>query len=214
VWAATLVALCVALVLGGPIAAARADGDPASDVLVAAPPLFLSADSGATITEESALVRQLREAARRGHRLRVAIISTRSDLGSVTALWGQPETYAEFLGRELSLQYRGQLLVVMPAGFAVSRAGTPLRTALTGLAPRHGELLTATEQAIQRLTGVAPATVRAVAVAATPSPASGDGWWATTAVALALVVAAWTASLRRRPPRPLAPAVVRRARGH
>jgi len=196
-----LAALAVisAVVLGGSASIARADGDPASDVLVAAPPLFISAQSGATYAEKVELERQLRLAMGRGAPLRVAVIATRSDLGSVTALWGRPQAYAQFLGRELSLDYRGRLLVVMPDGFGVVRDGAPTRSPLNGLAPRRGELVTATEQAIARLTGVAAPGSSPVMVAGVPSRVAGIGWWAATAAAVAAVSLAWAASVRRKP---------------
>jgi hypothetical protein len=190
-------ALGITLVPGG----ARADGDPASDVLVAAPPLFLTQASGATFTDKQTLEHQLDTAARRGRPLRVAVIAARSDLGSVTALWAHPQLYAEFLGRELSLTYHGELLVVMPAGFGVTDNGAGRRTALAGLAPRSGQLVDATEQAIQRLTDAGPAQVSATAPAPAPSRIGGAGWWLATGAAGLLLIAAWAASLRRRPPR-------------
>ncbi|HTU28341.1 MAG TPA: hypothetical protein VMF07_03095 [Solirubrobacteraceae bacterium] len=197
--AVVVIATACAAVLGGPVCAARADGDPASDVLVAAPPLFLSFDSGATYAQKVALQRQLRHAAANGAPLRVAVIATRSDLGSLTALWGQPQEYAIVLGRELSLDYHGKLLVVMPDGFGLTRDGAPIRSPLSGLAPRRGLLITATEQAVRRLTGVTAPGASPAAVGAVPSRTAGAGWWVTTAAALVAIALAWTASLRRRP---------------
>ena len=197
--ALTLAFATIAGVVG--ITPARADGDPASDVLVAAPPAFLGDDSGATYAAKQTIVQQIRRAARHGHPLRVAVIASRTDLGSVGALWGHPEGYAEFLGRELSLDYHGQLLVVMPAGFGVVRDGLAQRTTLTGVAPRSGHLIRATEQAIARLTGVAAGAAVPAAGPGVPSPASGLGWWIATGLGLALIAGAWTASLRARPPR-------------
>ncbi len=197
--AGLLGALGLLLVCLAAAPAARADGDPASDVLVAAPPLFLSLDSGATYGQKLALERQLRLAAARGRTLRVAVIATRADLGSVTALWGHPQAYAGFLGRELSLDYRGSLLVVMPGGFGLVRDGTRESSPLSRLAPRGGELVTATEQAIARLTGARARNAFPAAVAAVPSRASGIGWWAMTAAAVTAIALAWAASLRRRP---------------
>ena len=55
--------------------------------------------------------------------MRVALIAFPADLGSITALWGQPQRYAEFLGQELSLVYHGRLLIVMPGGLGVYHAG-------------------------------------------------------------------------------------------
>lgn len=129
------------------------------------------------------------------------MIATRSDLGSIGALWRQPQLYAEFLGRELSLVYHGEVLVVMPDGFGVSRDGTGIRTPLTGLAPRQGELPAATTQAIARLTGVAAVRSAPVAVVPAGSATSGLGWWLPTGLGLLLIAALWTASLRRSPVR-------------
>jgi hypothetical protein len=195
---ATLLCLALALLLAP--GTAGADGDPASDVLVSASPLFLTQSSGATLADKQALIRQLQAAKRDGRPLRLAVIATRSDLGSVTALWERPQVYAEFLGRELSLAYRGELLVVMPNGFGVARDGAGVRTALARLAPRSGRLIVAAEQAIQRLSGVTPAHVAATATAPAPSRVGGVGWWLATGLGLALIAAVWAGSLRRRPP--------------
>ena len=53
----------------------------------------------------------------------MAIISSRTDLGAVTGLWRQPRNYARFLGLELSLAYKGRLLVVMPNGIGFNWPG-------------------------------------------------------------------------------------------
>ena len=50
------------------------------------------------------------------------MIASQSDLGSVTALWRQPELYARFLDQELSLAYRGPVLIVMPNGVGLASA--------------------------------------------------------------------------------------------
>lgn len=182
----------------GPVSCAWADGDPASDVLVDSP-AFLATDSGASAQQQAQLHSQLRAAVRRGRPVRVAVIASRSDLGSIGALWHQPQAYSQFLGRELSLVYHGELLVVMPDGFGVSRDGRGIPSPLQGLAPRRGELATATAQAITRLTGTPAATVTAAAVVATSSPTSGLGWWLATAIGVPLIAAAWLVSLRVAP---------------
>ena len=66
--------------------AARADGDPASDVL-ATQPLFLPQDAGIPTAQQGQLGELLQTAARNGYQIRVALIASRSDLGSVTELW-------------------------------------------------------------------------------------------------------------------------------
>lgn len=114
-------------VLMGSAASAAADGDPASDVL-AVQKLFLPADANIPVTQQLQLSALLRDSASKGYPLRVAIVGTESDLGSVTALWRQPETYARFLAKELALVFHGTVLVVMPNGYG---------TALTAPRTRH-----------------------------------------------------------------------------
>jgi hypothetical protein len=99
---------------------ARADGDPASDVL-AAQTVFLPQDGAIPPARQAQLTQLVSSAARAGVSLRVALIATRSDLGSVTALWRRPSAYAQFLGQELSQVFHGTLLVVMPNGVGVAR---------------------------------------------------------------------------------------------
>jgi hypothetical protein len=92
---AALFAALLALVWAWHPAPARADGDPASDVL-ATQALFLPQDAGATPAQRAQLSALLATAARRGYPIAVALVAARGDLGSVTALWRQPETYARF----------------------------------------------------------------------------------------------------------------------
>ncbi|HYB28561.1 MAG TPA: redoxin domain-containing protein [Solirubrobacteraceae bacterium] len=115
-------ALAALLLVVGPAAVARADGDPGSDVLVFQN-LFVGGDAGLTVGQQAALGNLLTAAARHGFPIRVAIIATKDDLGAITALWGQPRSYARFLGIELSLAYKQRLLVVMPNGFGFNWPG-------------------------------------------------------------------------------------------
>ena len=96
---------------------ALADGDPASDVLLAQS-VFLPypPPSG---TAGSALQQAVDAVSKRGDRVKVAVIASPNDLGSVPSLFGKPSAYAAFLGQELGLSYAATLLVVMPAGFGV-----------------------------------------------------------------------------------------------
>lgn len=117
-----VLALAVALVVasGG---VARADGDPASDYLVANQ-VFLSSQPTGMSPAERELVATVAAANRAGFAIRVAVISSDYDLGSVTELWRKPRMYARFLGVELSLVYiRQPLLVVMPNGFGFNWPG-------------------------------------------------------------------------------------------
>ncbi len=111
-----LAALLAVFAVGVLSPAARADGDPGSDVLVYQN-LFVAADANMPIPQQLALGDLLTAAARGGFPIRVAVIAEQDDLGAITALWQKPAAYAHFLGIELSLAYAQRLLVVMPDGF-------------------------------------------------------------------------------------------------
>jgi cytochrome oxidase Cu insertion factor (SCO1/SenC/PrrC family) len=103
-------------------ASALADGDPASDYLVARQ-VFLTSQSTSQTPSERELLSVAQAANRAGFPIRVAIISSDYDLGSITALWRKPRIYARFLGLELSSVYKQRLLVVMPNGFGFNWPG-------------------------------------------------------------------------------------------
>jgi hypothetical protein len=130
-------AVAIAASLGPTVA--RADGDPASDYLLTQN-VFVPAEA-----ESQAAASALEQAADavylHGARVKVAVIDAPADLGSVPSLFGNAESYARFLGLELSLWYVGPLLVVMPSGFGVYDGGRPTTTAeaaLQSLAPPAG----------------------------------------------------------------------------
>jgi hypothetical protein len=113
--------------------AARADGDPASDYLLVRK-VFLSYELATLSQQERALTKTVAEANERGYAIRVAVISSAYDLGSVTVLWRKPQTYAKFLGAELSFVYKQRLLVVMPNGFGFNWPKHPIARQLALLA--------------------------------------------------------------------------------
>jgi hypothetical protein len=198
----------LALVCGSFATAARADGDPASDVL-ATQSLFLPEDAGISLAQQRQLTGLLRASASSGYPIRVAIIATKSDLGSVTELWHTPQTYARFLGQELSLVYQGPLVVIMPGGYGFEQLSRPLRagsTPLDGLrTPAAGPALgDASLTAIERLAASAGHALPIPPAASTTTPGAGGGD-AIPVIALIggslLIGVAWTASLRARPPR-------------
>ena len=114
-----MVLLAVAASLFALVGGARADGDPASDYLVSGQ-VFVSSQQGVESSAQRNLLATVGAANRAGFAIRVAIISSDYDLGSITALWRKPALYARFLGLELAPAYRGRLLVVMPNGFGLS----------------------------------------------------------------------------------------------
>ncbi len=101
---------------------ARADGDPASDVLIAQDVFFPYAPP--TRGElKRALERTVRQARRAGYPVKVALIASPADLGAYPGLFNRANEYATLLARELpqnahGRRVRGQrILVVMPGGF-------------------------------------------------------------------------------------------------
>lgn len=176
-------------------APALADGDPASDVL-AAQPVFLPQDADLSARQQAQLDALVQGSARSGYPIRVALVASVTDLGSVTELWRKPQSYARFLGQELSLVYRGPLLVVMPNGFGLY--GTRAPVAMTDV--RLPDLGAAAIDAVLRLSSAAGHPLAAPTVAAPAATAGADyGPWIAFGIGLALVVVAWAASLRKRP---------------
>ncbi len=115
-------ALIAVVLLGVALAGvARADGDPASDVLLTQN-AFYPYQPAPTRRLEAVLNTVLGRAARAGMPLKVAIVGSREDLGAVPTFFGHPQQYAAFLDREISYNARTPqpLLVVMPAGFGLA----------------------------------------------------------------------------------------------
>jgi hypothetical protein len=201
-----LAASAAALILGWAVSAlpARADGDPASDVL-ATQSVFLPQDAGIPPAQQAQLEQLIGETARSGAPIRLAMIASPSDLGSITELWRQPAEYANFLGQELSLTYRGLLLVIMPNGFGLYEQGHSVSTevaALRGVA-LHGSgtglALTAAD-AVRRLAAAAGHPLALPRASATsPSGSANPTPWIVFALGLIAIAAAWIASLRARP---------------
>jgi hypothetical protein len=115
---ALVIAAVAAVALATPAVArpARADGDPASDYLLLQR-VFFSYELAPYAKQKQALTKAVAAANSGGYKIRVAVIAGEYDLGSVTSLWRKPQTYAKFLGVELSFVYKQRLLVVMPNGF-------------------------------------------------------------------------------------------------
>jgi cytochrome oxidase Cu insertion factor (SCO1/SenC/PrrC family) len=169
---------------------ARADGDPASDYLLANQ-VFLTSASGSLSPAQRQLMNAVKAINRAGYTVRVAVIASPSDLGSITQLWRQPRTYAKFLGQELTLAYKQRLLVVTPNGYGFNWPGhssaaeyrllanLPIRAGRNGLAA-------AADTAVRRLAAadhVTPPISSQTSTTAAP-PSSNQG----AAVVLILVV--------------------------
>src|SRR5438105_4727627 len=104
--------LVPALLLLAIVPAARANGDPASDLLLGSKIYF--PNQRVSVAEANRLKAVVQAANVKGYTIRVALIKDPSDLGVVPDLLNQAQQYANFLGPEIRFAYRGDLLVVMP----------------------------------------------------------------------------------------------------
>ena len=111
--AATVAAVALAA------AAAHANGDPASDVLLQSK-VYFPATQRVSEAEGKRLLRIVQSANAKGYAIRVALIGDEGDLGTVPDLFNQPQQYAQFLGPEIRFAYKGDLLVVMPDGLGLT----------------------------------------------------------------------------------------------
>jgi hypothetical protein len=168
--------LAAALVAGLSAAAARADGDPASDFLIVQK-IFFPYDAKVPRPQQQKLLAAVQSANKQGFAIRVALIWSSYDLGSVTALWRKPRLYARFLSLEDAFYFKSRLVVVMPNGLGFhwpehdSRAayrlisGIPVTTSPAGLAE-------AATTAVQRLAAASGVKVSTAAAGKVPAPAA------------------------------------------
>ena len=180
--------------------AARANGDPASDYLLAQSvflPFTTKIDGGAA----KRLGVALGEANKQHFRIRVAVILSPSDLGTAFSLFGKPQKYAEFLGLELSFVYRDRLLVVMPTGYGYSVNGDPDAKAsalLKKLAPPGRSATKEVEAAIVAVQRLARVAGHRLVVPKGGGSAGRDRLTIAAAVTAAIALAAAFVLYRRR----------------
>jgi hypothetical protein len=159
--------LAAALASGAGASVARADGDPASDYLLQQT-IYLPYDANMPSRQARELAAAVRSANGQGFPIRVALIWSADDLGSVAALWKKPRVYARFLAIELTYVFDGRLLVVMPAGIGFYWQGhSPARDyealAPVPVRPTPAGLAAAATAAVQRLAAAAGVTVSTAA---------------------------------------------------
>jgi MYXO-CTERM domain-containing protein len=136
-------ALAAALLAAALIpAAALADGDPASDVLLGqnvfypyAPPTSAAAQK--TLNAATAAAKKA------GFPVKVALIGAPVDLGVIPDLFGKPQQYADFLDQEISFQSKQTLLVVMAAGYGTQGMNAAATRAAASLPKPTGTTPTA-----------------------------------------------------------------------
>src|SRR5262249_48646288 len=126
---AAVLLLGLALLVPG---SARANGDPASDVLLTEP-VFFPFEAPISDSAKKDLQQAVADTNAKGYTIRVAIIAFTGDLGTAAALWGHPQAYARFLWNELAFRYSNRLLVAMPAGFGFYNDSKPIAKELAVL---------------------------------------------------------------------------------
>ena len=196
-----LLAACVAA------PAARADGDPASDYLYAYK-VFLPYDAKFPKPDAAKFTALVTAVNKAGYKIRVAVIWSSYDMGSVTVLYGKPKTYAKFLGLELSFVYKQRLLIVEANGFGFNwpKHSPTAEYALLKkipIKPGAAGLLAAADEAVTKLAAASGVEVKAAAAAPPAQPSeSHDRVVILAAVlgALVLAVAARFLVRRRRSP--------------
>jgi hypothetical protein len=164
-----VLALLAASALGVATAtpAARADGDPASDVLLASS-LYTPVAQKISPDVKQQLESTIAEANDAGFKVRVALILDRTDLGAVPQLFGHPDQYVQLLTAELYYGWKGAVIAVQPSGIGV-RNVKPLEPAQKLVAG----IKVAAPPSADGLAQAATAAVRRLA-AADGHPIAGD----------------------------------------
>jgi hypothetical protein len=194
-------ACLIACVLAG---TARADGDPASDYLYGLK-VFLPFDVKVPKERQREFMSFVETTNRSGYPIRVAVIGSSYDLGSVTSLWRQPRTYARFLGAELQFVYAKRLLIVMPNGFGMYWKGHSVDreyAVLSKIPIEKGSagLVDAAQTAVSRLAAASGVKVKRTAPATVPN-GGGQSRAVIILAAVAAVAVAVLARLALRRPR-------------
>jgi uncharacterized membrane protein YgcG len=179
---------------------ALADGDPASDYLLAQS-VFYPFSPAVTAGLQKTLNAEAAAAGRVHVPIKVALIDSPADLGAIPSLFGKPQQYASFLDQEISFSgTKDLLLVVMPNGYGVAGLSRPATSAAASLSKPAGrgsdDIARAALVALPKLAAAAGHPIGAVSGASGSGASSGaggagsGGGGASTAGVAALVVGA------------------------
>jgi hypothetical protein len=150
---------------------ARADGDPASDMLLAQN-VFYPYSPSVSNRLQGQLNAETAAASRAHFPIKVALIASPADLGAIPSLFGKPQQYANFLDREISGSHAQPLLVVMHSGYGTQ--GLDLAAAIAAVRLAHpagassDDLAEAAAAALPKLAAAAGHPIGAVQAAASP----------------------------------------------
>lgn len=181
---------------------ARADGDPASDVLLG-DNVFYPYSPPVPRAMQVTLNAAAAQAKARGFPVKIALIAAPTDLGVIPDLFGKPQDYAKFLDQEISFQGKQRLLVVMYDGYGLEGFDASAQAAARSIPKPAGKASTALASAaltaLSRLAAASGHPLRGVAGAG--QPASSESGRAALAIGLgvaAVIVAGALVVLRRR----------------
>jgi hypothetical protein len=185
---------------------ARADGDPASDVLLGEN-VFYPYQPATSKTLMASLNSATNAAAKRHFPLKVALIASPIDLGIIPQLLGKPQSYAKYLDYEISFTSKQPLLVVMKDGYGVEGLPASATAAVAKLAPPAGgtpdDLAQAALSATGKLADAAGHPIAGVKSTSSASGAGGGGGGNAVLLIVLIVAALGTAgaliAIRRRP---------------
>ena len=172
-----VVAGVVAVALSAP-GTSRAHEGPATDVLEQRD-VFLPLGKPVTPAAARRVDDVVLRARLAGYRIKVAVIGGPVDLGEVAQFWAHPQSYARFVGSLLKLDYHDDLLVVMPAGFGLARAGHDVtRRPLRSIRVRSGSdgLATSAVNAVAALSAASGHPIRIPQRVAVAAPKRADHW--------------------------------------
>jgi hypothetical protein len=202
-----VILLASALAASVVAAPARADGDPASDVLLGEN-VFYPYQPAVSQSIQKTLDAETSAAARAHFPIKVALIASPVDLGVIPDLFGKPQQYAQFLDQEISFQTKQPLLVVMSTGYGVQGIDGPAAGAVASISkPASGQSDDLARGAITAVAKLAQAAGHPIAgVSGLPAGTGSGGGSSGLLIALLAAAAAATAAalavvtLRRRNP--------------
>ena len=185
---ATAIATFVAMLLLA--AAAGADGDPASDVLLGQS-VFYPYQPVVSESIKTRLNAELAAAGNGGLAVKVALIASRDDLGAIPDLFGKPQQYARFLDQEISFQNKQPLLVVMAAGYGTDGLDANAKQAVAALPkPASGVSDDLARAAIAAVPRIVTASGYSLKTRPQGSGSSSGGGGSSTTIVLILALAA------------------------
>ncbi len=183
---------------------AAADGDPASDTLLIEN-VFYPYVPATSVELQRRLNGATAAAAAKRTPVRVALIASPVDLGTIAVLFGEPQEYADFLDQEISFNAKQPLLVVMADGYGTQGLSGVATAAVAALPKPEGgtsdQLASAALTAVYR---IAAANGHPLVDVTPVSGAAGTGGTAIliigalAAIALATTAGLVTITLRRR----------------